>query len=257
MGEANSYSVQQSEAPTPTLEESAQKIDEQAAQEAEEASQPQTYDPSEVQEERPEWLPEKFGSAEEMAKAYGELETKLGQPKEEAVEEATEEATEVNYETAVNNASAEYAEKGELSEETYKSLEGQGLSKLMVDNYIAGQQAIAIQNQMEITKDIGGAEEYQKMSTWAGEALSDEDLQAYNETVENGSVAQAKFAIKSLYREYQEAGAPKLAQGSVNGTGVPPFKSRQQVTEAMRDKRYDRDPAYREEVLARLARSNV
>ena len=30
-------------------------------------------------ESRPEWLPEKFKNAEDMAKAYGELESKLGQ----------------------------------------------------------------------------------------------------------------------------------------------------------------------------------
>ncbi len=29
-------------------------------------------------EERPEWLPEKFSSAEEMAKSYSELEKKIG-----------------------------------------------------------------------------------------------------------------------------------------------------------------------------------
>lgn len=257
MGEANSYTVQQTEETSPTLEESAQLIDEQAQEQAEIEAQPKTYDPSEVQEERPEWLPEKFGSAEEMAKAYGELETKLGQPKQEEEEVAEEASTDVNYETAINAASEEYSEKGELSEETYASLQGQGLSKLMVDNYIAGQQAIINQQQMEITNEIGGMDEYQKLSTWAAETLSDSDLEAYNQTVESGTVAQAKFAIKSLYSQFQAAGSPRLAQGSVNGTGVPPFQSRQQVTAAMRNPAYENDPAYREEVLQRLARSNV
>ncbi len=30
------------------------------------------------QSERPEWLPEKYKTPEDLAKAYGELETKLG-----------------------------------------------------------------------------------------------------------------------------------------------------------------------------------
>ena len=100
-------------------------------------------------------------------------------------------------------------------------------------------------------------QEYQKLSAWAAETLSDDDLEAYNETVESGTVSQAKFAIKSLYSQFQAAGSPKLVQGSVNGTGVPPFQSRAQVTAAMKDRRYDSDPAYRDEVLKRLARSNV
>jgi hypothetical protein len=37
--------------------------------------------------DRPQWLPEKFKSAEDMAQAYSELEKKLGQaPKEEQAE---------------------------------------------------------------------------------------------------------------------------------------------------------------------------
>ena len=99
--------------------------------------------------------------------------------------------------------------------------------------------------------------EYQKLSNWASESLSDEELEAYNQTVESGTVAQAKFAINALYSRFQQAGAPKVFQGDTTGTGVPPFQSRQQVTQAMADKRYDSDPAYRDEVLQRLARSNV
>ena len=110
---------------------------------------------------------------------------------------------------------------------------------------------------MEITAEIGGMQEHSKLSNWAAENLSDSDLEAYNLTVESGTVDQAKFAIRSLYRQYQEAGSPNIAQGSVNGTGIPPFGSRAQVTAAMADKRYETDPAYRDEVLKRLARSNV
>ena len=40
--------------------------------------------------ERPEWLPEKFKSVEEMAKAYSALEGKLGQPQQEEQEEVDE-----------------------------------------------------------------------------------------------------------------------------------------------------------------------
>ena len=255
MGESHRYEASADAEAQPTLEESAQAIDAQAEKQAEEAQQPMTYSEEDT---RPEWLPEKFANVEEMAKAYGELESKMGaQPKEEETTEQETTDEEVTYQDAINYASEEYAEKGELSEETYKALEEGGLSRLMVDNYIAGQQAILNQQQMEITNEIGGMQEYTKMSNWAAEHLSDEDLEAYNQTVESGSVQQAKFAIKSLYKQFQQAGAPSIAQGSVNGTGVPPFGSRAQVTAAMADKRYDTDPAYRDEVLKRLARSNV
>lgn len=253
MGESNSYSVQGTETPEPTLEESAQQLEAQEQAAAEAAQEPYTY--TEEEQARPEWLPEKFENAEAMAKAYQELEGKLGQPAEEAPEETAQEPT--SQDDAVALASQEYEENGELSQETYEALAKTGLNKMMVDTYIAGQQAIINQQQMEITNEIGGMQEYQKLSAWAAETLNDEELEAYNETVESGTVAQAKFAIKALYSQFRAAGSPRLAQGSVNGTGVPPFQSRQQVTAAMRDPRYDADPAYRDEVLKRLARSNV
>ncbi len=256
MGETNSYAVQGTENPEPTLEDAAKAIDENEAKavEAEANKEPYTYNKEE--EARPEWLPEKFESAEAMAKAYSELEGKLGQT---PTNETTEEAPEVpeSQEDAVTLATQEFQEKGELSAETYETLSKAGLNKMMVDNYIAGQQAIINQTQMEITNEIGGMQEYQKLSNWAAETLSDEDLEAYNATVENGTTSQAKFAIKSLYSQFKAAGSPKIAQGDVNGTGVPPFQSRAQVTAAMSDRRYDSDPAYRDEVLKRLARSNV
>jgi|TARA_R110000822_G_scaffold33505_6_gene95527 hypothetical protein len=45
----------------------------------------------EVSVERPEWLPEKFKSPEDLATAYNSLETKLGSSKEEAVKAYQEE----------------------------------------------------------------------------------------------------------------------------------------------------------------------
>ena len=251
MGEAHRYEVGQEEENNPTLEEQANAIDVQAQEQAEEASKPMTYSEEDT---RPEWLPEKFANVEEMAKAYGELESRMG-GNEETTEEVTSEPN--TQEDAIALASEEFSDKGELSEDTYKSLEKIGLSKMVVDTYIAGQQAIVNHQQMEITSEIGGMQEYSKLSNWAAENLSDSDLEAYNLTVESGTVDQAKFAIRSLYRQFQEAGAPNIAQGSVNGTGIPPFQSRAQVTVAMRDSRYETAPAYRDEVLKRLERSNV
>lgn len=251
MGETQSYSVSPTEGAEPTLEDAANAIDTAEQDALNQAQEPMTYT-----EERPEWLPEKFESAEAMANAYKELEGKLGQPSEP--EESNEEVAQPDSQSdAIALASEEFSENGQLSEETYGMLEKAGLNKMMVDNYIAGQQAIINQQQIELTNDIGGMQEYQKLSNWAAETLSDEELEAYNQTVESGTVAQARFAIKSLYSQFQAAGAPTLAQGSVNGTGVPPFESRQQVTMAMSDPRYRMDPAYRAEVEKRLARSNV
>ena len=82
MGETLSVSIDTSQdSKQPTLEEEAAKYD----------APPSNEDnPS---DSRPEWLPEKFKSAEDLAKAYSELEKKLGapKPKDEAKPEAKSE----------------------------------------------------------------------------------------------------------------------------------------------------------------------
>ena len=127
----------------------------------------------------------------------------------------------------------------------------------MVDQYIAGQEAIIEQQSQHIFSEIGGKAEYEAMSEWASESLSDEDLNAYNETVESGTVDQAKFAVKALYAQYKGGATPTLLQGSTTGASVAPFASRAQVTEAMRSKQYEQDPAFRQQVEQRLAISNI
>ena len=64
-------------------EKAPNEIEPEEKPEVEQQPQAETELPQE-ENERPPWLPEKFSSAEEMAKSYSELEKKLGQaPKED------------------------------------------------------------------------------------------------------------------------------------------------------------------------------
>ena len=211
--------------------------------------------------ERPEWLDEKFESPEELAKAYEELQKKMSKPKAEKKAPAKEEPSTVEAtSSAVESASAEFAESGELSDKTFEALEAAGLPREFVEQYIDGQKAMSVQQTVTIQESIGGAGNYEAMSEWAGENLSDGDLDAFNTIVESGSVEQARVAVKGLYAQFLAAGGkgPSLVQGSTSGDGgVKPFGSTAQVTEAMRDKRYATDPAYREQVEKRMAVSSI
>ena len=212
-------------------------------------------EPEEQAQDRPEWLPEKFSSPEDMAKAYGELESKLGNPTEEPTE--TEEPSEAFQ--SINQATEEFMEAGTLSDETFKSLEGSGLPRELVESYIAGQQAIAESQTSAVYEIAGGQESYTAMAEWATESLDEASLDAFNQIVETGTIDQAKVAVQGLYAQYQSASgaAPKLVQGNTSGNAVAPFGSSKQVSMAMRDPRYNSDPAYRNEVQRRLAISDV
>jgi|SRR6056300_203470 len=236
----------------------------------EEQQQPEAELPQE-QSDRPEWLPEKFKSPEDMSKAYSELEKKLGQPTEESKEESeqveekaedneeqTEENTSEAYQ-AVAEASKEFFENdGQLSEETYNALEKAGLPRDLVDSYAAGQQALLASEEGQIKGVAQG--NYDAMAEWANENLPKEEIDAFDEAVTGGTISQAKLAVQGLYARYQnEVGAkPKLTQGAVAGTSTIPFKSIQELARAQSDPRYKSgDKAYHEEIDRRLLVSKI
>ena len=220
----------------------------------------QLEEPKEEEAERPEWLDEKFESPEDMAKAYQELQKKMSQPKKQAPKKEAEPAPTEATANAIENATQEFSETGELSDKAFEALEAAGLPRDFVEQYISGQKAMSVQQAQTIQEAIGGQGNYEAMSEWAGENLADGDLEAFNAIVEGGSVEQARVAVKGLYAQFVAAGGqgPALYQGSTSGDGgVKPFGSTAQVTEAMRDPRYATDPAYREQVEKRMAVSSI
>ena len=235
-----------------------------------EQQQPETELPQE-ENDRPQWLPEKFKSAEDMAQAYSELEKKLGQAKEEATEEPEqseaeaedkEEQTEENVsETAqaLQKAQQEFYENDfKLTEETFDVLEKAGVPRAIVEDYI-NKSRDAVANEEAQIKGIANGQ-YDAMAEWANENLPQEEIDAFDEAVTGGTVQQAKLAVQGLYARYQNAtgSKPKLTQGNVSGTSTMPFKSMQELARAQSDPRYrSGDKAYHEEIDRRLAVSNI
>ena len=104
----------------------------------------------EEQFDRPEWLPDKFNSPEDLANAYQNLEQKLSQGSQEADDVSSDENEEFLEEAEryveakgldFGTLSAEYAREGELSGESYKALEDAGMPKSFVDDFIDGHEA--------------------------------------------------------------------------------------------------------------------
>ena len=207
-------------------------------------------------EERPAWLPEKFKNAEELAKAYTGLEKEFSsRPKEEA--KPTEEVQEVQ-DKGLEQYYAEFAETGELQEKSYTELAKQGLDKKLVDSYIEGQKLVAETNTKSIQDVAGGKEEYAELVEWAGKNLTEAEQKVYNDMVDSGNIDQAKFAVQGLMAK---SGAnpkqPSLFEGTSDTVSKDAFQSVSQVTDAMNDPRYEKDPAYRKSVEDKIGRSTV
>ena len=234
-----------------TLEEEASKIEE-----------------AEQTEDRPQWLPEKFKSPEDLAEAYNSLETRLGSSSDETEDlPPTEQQTDEQptQTDAIASASLEFMDSGSLADDTYAKLKEAGLSRELVDSYIEGQTALQKSGEEALLAGVGGRESYEKISEWASDNMSEKQLSAYNQALESGSDEQASLAIDWLKGKYEDTNgiSPSLAQGKTAGSGVSAFESRAQVMAAMSErdatgrKRYEVDPAYRTEVERRLAISNL
>lgn len=224
-----------------------------------------------VQENKVDGLPEKFKSVEDLAKSYSELEKKLGEPKVEETPEPQAEETkqETDLEIAnkaaesaglnMDNLQSEFDENGALGEKSYEALEKAGIPKQYVDQFIAGQQAVVARTSNEIKELVGGDEGYNEMVSWAETNLSDAEKTAYNNAVNGSDLESIKLAVNGLKARYQGANGvePTLVKGKASASSGAGYRSWAEVTEAMNDPRYAKDPAYQADVKTKLSNSNL
>ena len=220
----------------------------------------------------------KFKSQDDLVKAYEELQRKLGQDTPEEAEEPSEETTETPEEepeseeevseadAAVTRASEAYLSKGELSEESIEELsklDSKDLIKAYMAQYAASQeaaktQAVTADAEKAILDSVGGQESYQQIVQWAANNLDPAEVESYNQVTNSGNVAAIKFAVEALSNRYKSAEgyeAPLVTGKKAPSSNAKSFRSHAELSRAIADPRYQNDPAYRNDVEARLARS--
>jgi len=224
-------------------------------------------------EDRPEWLPEKFKSASDMAKAYNELEKKFTQnrmsPKEEvpvdnAVETQpeTEEVKEVLEEAGMDfdAMTQRYIDNDNAyTEEDYAALESKGIPKEMADQFAEGQAAKAQLLEYKVYSSVGGQEAFEKLQNWAGTTLSEKEAEIYNNATESGDADTIISAVKGLQarfaNEYGSSGEPITGQAAA--AAPDRYNSVFELRQAMSDPRYKSDTAFRTQVEQKLSRSSI
>lgn len=208
-------------------------------------------------DQRPAWLPEKFKSAEDLAKAYSELEKKLSAPPADPNTPPADPNTPPEV-PGVNTQKyfTEFAETGALSEASYAELAKAGLDKAVVDQYINGQKALNDARTQAGYQAVGGEAQFKQMTEWAKSNLTPAEIQAFNTQV-TGSQEAALLAIQGLNARYTAAvgNPPSGLLGGSAAASAPSngFQSRAQVVQAMADPRYESDVAYRNSVMQKLA----
>jgi len=218
----------------------------------------------------------KYKSAEELEKAYKELESKLGQQDspekaEQEPEQEPEPTTLSDNANVITDASDEfYSNDGKLSPETLQKFQGMSSADL-VNAYLEvtkspdwqaappAQVQDVTENQINEVKNFaGGDQEYTNMVQWAGQNLDAQAIKAFDDIIASGSIETIKFAVSGLKSQYLNAVGfeGKMVQGKATKETGDVFRSQAELVAAMSDKRYDSDPAYRQDVIEKLERSD-
>jgi len=170
----------------------------------------------------------KFKDPQALEQAYVELQKKLGEPRDEV------QATEDEGEPAAE----------EPAEETDDTDTAERLSE----------------EQAEYLMDmVGGDKAYKSMIEWAGQNFSKEEVSMYDGVMESGDANAIFFAVQALQARYNDnvGSDGQLLTGRGAENTDDSFKSQAELVAAMSDPRYDRDPAYRADLMRRLENSDV
>ena len=234
-------------------------------------------------EEQENLLAGKYKDAQELEKAYVELQKKLGDKGSGDSSEAGDSEDSEQVESKEGGEKEEEAKEdtesdGILdtlwneanSEESYSKETVEALNKLkpaeLADMHLRYRQQVE-QSKPQITEQqvtelknvAGGEQQYGEMLQWAQGNLAEQEIKMFDAVMERGDPLGAFFAVRSLAYRYQDAQGydGKMVTGTAPRSDGDQFQSQAEVVQAMSDPRYDRDPAFRQKIMKKLERSNV
>ena len=232
----------------------------------------------ELGEEEAELLAGKFQNAEELENAYIELQKKLGSSDEDddEVEDTTLDEDEYPEDVAegvdlITTASEEFYENdGQISDETMERFTEMSSTDL-VEAYMAIRERnpdidgggysedLSDAEMNQVYNSAGGEAEYNNLTTWAAQNLDESKMDAFNDIIDRGNATSIQIAVAGLRAEYeaQEGYEGRMLTGKAAKSSGDIFRSQAEVVQAMNDPKYDRDPAYRQDVYDKLERSDL
>ena len=240
-----------------------------------------------LEREQQELLAGKYKNAEELEKAYIELQQKMGKGDEATPEETKEGLQEgqvlaydadggVNYETVQELYGEQIStvmeksgvdpfkmanhfneNNGQLSPEMTKQLIDAGFPEDSVDAYLKGQAIkmgftsepdfISQTDVNELQNLAGGKQAYENLTSWAQDNLPQEEIKAFDEVINTGNKAAVRFAVRALNAQYEDAVGKQPAL--VTGKNSTKGDKYRSMAEVVRDMS---DPKYEQDEAYRF-----
>lgn len=188
---------------------------------------------------------------------------------EESPEKSEAEVASAELDTTLQGWTTEFMDTGELKAETISDIYAKVFHPDLPDKVKAqllGQLTSGITSDFQLATlsgwaKVGGQDEWDSMSEWAGKNLTEPEIKTFDAAVSGADAAASDSAIKGLHAQYQMAtGATPdneadLTHDAESATGEPAIGSTQALAAIQRTPEYQRDPAYREKIHRQLERS--
>lgn len=153
---------------------------------------------------------------------------------------------------------------GKLTDESLDKLEAMGFKRADIEAYVDSQYKLAKDEgtriAAEVYSEVGGKERYLSMIEWAGDNMPLKDVKSINADLKSGDLSKIKDAMGRLNDRYttKNGNPPRKIQRGTKRANTGPtdvFRSQAELSAAINDPRYSKDPAYQRDVALKLKRS--
>lgn len=210
-----------------------------------------------LEQEQQNLLAGKYKSAEELEQGYLELQKMVGQNQQSGTTQA-----EPTVSDKLAEAFESYNSEKKFNAAAFDDISKEDLIKAFFENseevpQQASEEGDLSQGQVnDVMSRVGGKDQYQQMMNWAVQNLPESDIKTFDSIIDGGDPSQIAMAVDAVAKRFADANGQEgvTIQGRAAANNNV-YRSQAELLREMNDPRYDSDPAYRNDVMTKLANS--
>lgn len=213
-----------------------------------------------LEQEQQQLLAGKYRNAEELERGYLELQSKLGDQQSEPQPQQEQPVTVADK---LAQAYQSYNSDKKFDVNNFEDISKEDLIKAFFENSEEVPEGDTNQPELsdgqvtEMQNRVGGPDQYKQMMEWAVQNFPQSEIKTFDSIIDSGDMTQIAMAVDAVAKRYYDANGidGNLVQGRAAPNKSQSYRSQSELIADMNDPRYDNDPAYRNDVMNKLANS--
>lgn len=213
-----------------------------------------------LEQEQQQLLAGKYRNAEELERGYLELQSKLG---DQQGEPQPQQEQPVTVADKLAQAYQSYNSDKKFDVNNFEDISKEDLIKAFFENSEEVPEGDTNQPELsdgqvtEMQNRVGGPDQYKQMMEWAVQNFPQSEIKTFDSIIDSGDMTQIAMAVDAVAKRYYDANGidGNLVQGRAAPNKSQSYRSQAELIADMNDPRYDNDPAYRNDIMNKLANS--